>query len=201
MHPLPKILHQQGNEALLLFPDFAADWINPLLLHDFFLQEGIALVQNKITVFGKEYNEPRLTQWMGPSYRYSNIQWEATAFSYTIDQWKRQLSELLNFDFNAVLINYYRNGQDSMGKHRDNEPEIDSSCIASLSFGESRSIHFENPSTKQKIKVLLSHGDLLVMLHLQDRWWHSIPKSKKLPFPRINFTFRRIYNHGECSTK
>jgi len=166
--------------------------MDPSLIHDFFRQEGITLQQNKITVFGKEYNEPRLTQWMGPRYRYSNIQWEETKFNSTIHQWKLQLIDLLHFEFNAVLINYYRNGEDSMGKHRDNEPEIDTACIASLSFGESRSMLFENPSTKQKIKVTLSHGDLLVMHHLQDRWWHSIPKSKRILKPRINLTFRSI---------
>jgi len=197
MNPRPRILHQLENESLILFPGFASDWIDPLKFSDFFLNEGIFLQQNKITVFGKEYNEPRLTQWMGPRYRYSNIQWEQTPFSGTIDQWKLQLTESLNFNFNAVLINFYRSGMDSMGKHRDNEPEIDTSCIASLSFGESRSIHFENPSTKQKLKVILNHGDLLVMHHLQKNWWHSIPKSNKIFNPRLNLTFRRILANSD----
>jgi alkylated DNA repair dioxygenase AlkB len=190
MSPTPLILHQQGNEALLIYQKFAEDWVQPHLLPDFLMEENLILQQNKITVFGKEYNEPRLTQWMGPRYRYSNIQWPQQDFSPKLENWKNILSAMLSFPFNSVLTNYYRDGNDSMGKHRDNEPEMDTRCIASLSFGAMREMHFVHLTNGQKIKCPLSHGDLMVMWNLQDHWWHSIPKRKNIDQPRMNFTFR-----------
>ncbi len=188
----PQVLYHQGNEELIIFRSFAEQWVLENELTNFIQEESIVLQHNKITVFGKEYNEPRLTFWMGPAYRYSTIYWPDTAFSIQVNQWKERLSQQLNFGFNSALINFYRNGEDSMGKHRDNEPEMDSSCIASLSFGASREIIFDQPHTGAKIKVTLNHGDLLVMKHFQDTWWHSVPKRKRIDQSRLNLTFRKI---------
>lgn len=188
----PQVIFQKENESLFIYRAFAADWLSPHHIERFLEKEGVALKQNKITVFGKEYNEPRLTYWMGPAYRYSSVYWLETAFTEEIARWKNTLTQLLHFSFNSVLINYYRDGQDGMGKHRDNEPEMDSHCIASLSFGASREIHFEQPTTKQKVKVALHHGDLLVMNNFQDTWWHSVPKRKNVSHSRLNLTFRKI---------
>ena len=42
-----------------------------------------------------------------------------------------------------MLANYYRHGQDGMGRHADNEPELGQQpVIASLSFGELRNLDF-----------------------------------------------------------
>ena len=96
--------------------------------------------------------------------------------------------------FNACLFNQYRDGQDSMGWHRDNEPEIDSSCIASVSFGASRDFVIRHRITKEKWLVHLHHGDLLVMENLQDAYEHALPKRLRVGEPRINLTLRRIRN-------
>ena len=94
--------------------------------------------------------------------------------------------------FNACLFNQYRDGQDSMGWHRDNEPEINPSCIASVSFGASRDFVIRHRTTKEKWLVHLHHGDLLVMENLQDAYEHALPKRLRVGEPRINLTLRRI---------
>jgi alkylated DNA repair dioxygenase AlkB len=96
------------------------------------------------------------------------------------------------FDFNAVLVNGYRDGQDAMGWHRDNELEIDTSCIASLSLGANRTFKIRDRRTKKVMNLELEHGDLLVMEHLQEVHEHSLPKRAKVHEPRLNFTFRRL---------
>ncbi len=157
------------------------------------LKETIPWRQNRIKIFGKEHLEPRLTAWCGPAYKYSSIQWPETPFNEILKPALEKLRTDLNFAFNSVLLNYYRNGQDSMGWHSDNEPELDDSCIASLSFGGERRMvfrHKNNHTNKQEI--LLKDGYLLVMRNYQNNWQHSIPKSKKMNEPRINLTFRRI---------
>lgn len=94
--------------------------------------------QNKIRVFGKEYNEPRLTAWFGPPYTYSNISWPQADFPQVLEPIKEKLIQTAGFPFNSVLLNLYRDGNDAMGWHRDNEREMDTSLIASVSFGVTR---------------------------------------------------------------
>lgn len=187
----PLILHQEGNQTLHLYPHLFASRFPS---HELEKSEWITTtpwVQNKIKVFGKEYNEPRLTYWMGPAYQYSSIQWPAKAFSAIAEVMRQELTKILQFPFNSCLLNYYRDGQDSMGAHRDNEPEMDTRCIASVTFGGSRKIKFKNRITQEKIELVLHHGDLLVMHHFQDQWYHEIPKVKSA-LPRLNLTFRNI---------
>ena len=150
--------------------------------------------QNSIKVYGKEHLEPRLTAWMGPAYRYSSIKWPATPFTAEAQEFVTEVESHIQTPgyFNACLFNHYRNGQDSMGWHRDNEPEIDAACIASVSFGASRDFVIRHRTTKQKWLVPLHHGDLLIMEHLQDAYAHALPKRLRVSQPRINVTLRRI---------
>ena len=148
--------------------------------------------RNNITVYGKEYQEPRLTAWFGPPYRYSSIQWPGLEMPECLFGLKKMAEENSGFAFNSVLLNYYRNGADSMGWHSDNEREMNQSCIASISLGESRKMKFKHKVTKETIDVVLRHGDLLVMHDFQKHWQHSIPKTTRPLGPRLNLTFREI---------
>ncbi|MEY3397442.1 MAG: hypothetical protein RL220_36 [Bacteroidota bacterium] len=148
--------------------------------------------QNEIKLFGKTYPEPRLTSWFGPPYRYSGISWKEKAMPPELENIRRKLSDMLCFPFNSVLCNYYRDGQDSMSWHSDNEPEMDQELIASLSIGGTRTFRFRKKGMKHSSGAQLEHGSLLVMQNFQSLWQHSIPKSKKECAPRINLTFRRI---------
>ena len=158
--------------------------------------ESIPWQQNSIRMYGKTHPEPRLTAWMGPAYRYSSIQWPAAPFTAEMREFVKKVevhTETGGY-FNACLFNQYRDGQDSMGWHRDNEPEIDPSCIASVSFGASRDFVIRHRTTKQKWLVHLYHGDLLVMENLQDAYEHALPKRLRVRDSRVNLTLRRIRN-------
>ena len=193
MSAVQHVIHWQDEaESLIVLKDYFSHYCSALYPEKILEEAGITLRQNTITVFGKRHMEPRLTAWMGPCYRYSNIQWPEQALSPLILQMIDELQDPCPFSFNAVLINYYRNGQDSMGKHRDNEPEIDQSVIASVSFGATRLIRFTSPILQRKIDVSLNHGDLLIMKHMQERWYHELPKRAGIPHARLNLTFRRI---------
>ena len=156
--------------------------------------ESIPWQQNNIRIYGKTHPEPRLTAWMGPAYRYSSIKWPATPFTAEAQEFVTEVESHIQTPgyFNACLFNHYRNGEDSMGWHRDNEPEIDAACIASVSFGASRDFVIRHRTTKQKWLVPLHHGDLLIMEHLQDAYEHALPKRLRVLEPRINVTLRRI---------
>ena len=152
--------------------------------------------QNSIKMYGKEHLEPRLTAWMGPAYRYSSIQWPITPFTAEMREFVTEVeshTETAGY-FNACLFNHYRNGEDSMGWHRDNEPEINPTCIASVSFGATRDFAIRHRQTKEKWMVSVGHGDLLVMENLQRDFDHALPKRLRVEEPRINLTFRALRN-------
>lgn len=148
--------------------------------------------QNDIRMFGKWLKEPRLTAWFGPAYSYSSISWPAAPMPGYLQTLAGELTAKRKFEFNAVLINRYRDGNDGMGWHRDNETEIDQGLIASLSLGATRRFSVKALEGGNAIHVDLAHGDALFMENLQDDWKHQLPKTKKAVGERINLTFRRI---------
>ena len=102
---------------------------------------------------------------------------------------------LSNSKFNCVLLNLYRDGQDSNGWHSDNEKELGKNpTIASVSFGDERYFNMKHKENKLlKHRLLLKNGSVFIMSReTQDYWLHQIPKTKKTVGPRINLTFRKI---------
>ena len=96
--------------------------------------------------------------------------------------------------FNSVLLNYYRDGTDSVGWHADNESELgERPIIASLSFGATRTFELRRRTTGKVAKVPLTSGSILVMRGTTQRdWVHRIPKEPGST-GRINLTFRFIH--------
>lgn len=154
--------------------------------------------QDRIKVFGKEYDQPRLTALYADNknpYTYSNITMHPTPFSPVLLEIKSKIEKTLNQTFTTCLLNLYRNGQDSNGWHADNEKELGKNpVIASVSLGAERLFHMKHRTDKtQKLRLNLAHGSLLVMSgSTQHHWLHQIPKTKKNVGERINLTFRII---------
>lgn len=162
------------------------------------LQEDLAWQQEPIWMFGKQILQPRLTALYGDPkvrYGYSGIAMEALPFTEVLVKIKIRLQEFTNQEFTHVLCNFYRDGQDSMGWHRDNEPVLGRNpTIASLTFGATRSFQLRPYGKKEpKLNLELSHGSLLLMGGESQHFWeHQLPKSKKVLAPRINLTFRKL---------
>lgn len=98
--------------------------------------------------------------------------------------------------FNCVLLNLYRDGNDSMGWHSDDEPELGPDpVIASLSLGQPRRFVLRHRQDRQqpKIELLLDDGSLLLMRgSTQHHWQHALPRTRLACEPRLNLTFRCI---------
>lgn len=154
--------------------------------------------QDDITIFGKTYKQPRLTALYAEnevSYSYSNITMHPHPFSTELRDIKQAIEKEAEHNFTTVLINLYRDGNDSNGWHADNEKELGKNpVIASLSLGESRPFHFKHRHLKvERHKIILEHGSLLLMKGaMQHYWLHQIAKTKKNIGERINLTFRSI---------
>jgi len=150
------------------------------------LRSEIAWKHEKIHLFGRHILQPRLTAWYGDpgtTYVYSGLHNEPLAWTETLLEIKQQVEQHTTCNFNSVLLNLYRDGQDSMGWHQDNEPELgEQPCIASLSLGETRTFQMRHKFDKSlnKLDFVLSNGTLLIMSGSTQRYWqHQVPKTKK----------------------
>lgn len=162
------------------------------------LKESINWTQDEIFMFGRKVKIPRLSSWYGDpdaNYSYSGLQ-------LTPNKWTEELIEIKTIAenkskqiYNSVLLNFYRDGNDSMGWHSDDEKELGvNPAIASVSLGgERRFLIRERKDHKNKREITLKNGSLLIMKSgFQSRYQHSIPKTKKKVGERINLTFRKI---------
>jgi alkylated DNA repair dioxygenase AlkB len=94
--------------------------------------------------------------------------------------------------YNAVLCNLYRDGNDSVGLHADDEPEM-GPVIASVSLGAERLFKLRRTDGSVAFSERLPRGSLLIMAgNTQKNFKHEVPKEPGVTQPRINLTFRRI---------
>ena len=155
--------------------------------------------QQSLKMFGRQIDLPRLTAWygdVGASYSYSGIESEPEPWNDALLYLKRKIESCTENSFNSVLLNWYRDGEDHLSWHSDDEPELGKNpVIASASFGAPRDFLLRRINNrKQKLIIPLVHGSLLVMSGaLQHHWEHSIPKRKRIDSPRFNLTFRNVY--------
>lgn len=162
------------------------------------LLQKIDWQQDKIKIFGKTHDVPRLTALYGNAdkpYTYSGITMKPTAWLPELLEIKNKIEKIVMANFTTVLLNLYRNGQDSMGWHSDDEKELGlNPVIVSVSFGANRMFKLQHKSDKHlKQSIELTNGSLLLMQgQTQHYWKHAIPKTSKIGEPRINLTFRVI---------
>ena len=148
--------------------------------------------EQKPGVFG--HMQPRLTASYGEEgvmYRYSGTINVALPWTPTLLEIKERI-EAVQGRYNYCLLNRYRSGQDSMGMHADNEPEM-GNVIGSLSLGATRTFGIRHNKTKKTMSFPVGHGTLIIMAGTMQQFWkHEIPKTKKPVGERINLTFRQI---------
>jgi alkylated DNA repair dioxygenase AlkB len=152
-----------------------------------------------VVVYGKRHPQPRLTAWHGEaSYTYSGLRLAPLPMTPLLEQLRGAVEAATGHRYNSVLLNYYRDGADSMGMHSDDEPELGPApAIASLSYGATRTFilrhkhHHGDP--RRTLKLDLGDGNLLLMAgRLQQNWLHGINKTARQTGARLNLTFRYI---------
>ena len=163
------------------------------------LIETVPWQQPRVKVWGKWHLTPRLVAFYGDTdlhYSYSDTLHGALDWTEELREIRRQIELYSSQAFNAVLLNYYRNGQDTIGWHADDEAELgERPCIASLSLGTARDMHFRPKSTTcPPLGLNLQHGSLLLMRgETQRHWQHHVPRRSRCTEARVNLTFRYIH--------
>jgi alkylated DNA repair dioxygenase AlkB len=140
---------------------------------------------------------PRLTAWYadpGRSYSYSGVTHHAAPWTPELLAVKERVEAAAGTSWDSLLLNLYRDGQDSIGFHADDEPELGPNpIVGSVSLGATRRFVLKHPASGEKLEFDLPNGSLLVMGGTsQHHWRHGVPKTRKPVGPRINLTFRRI---------
>lgn len=169
------------------------------------LVEELEWIQRPIKVFGRDVLQPRLIAWAGVRpYKYSGQILPPQPFGPVLGDLRRQVELETGLAFDHVLLNRYRDGQDHMGMHADDEPELgEAPQIAAVSLGARRRFLLEpkpKKLRKKKVQLSLEHGSLMVMGgRIQHAWRHGVPKQASVSEERVNVTFRLLrYDPGEA---
>jgi len=184
-------------ELLEYYPHFFDPEMSRTLLEKFIV--STPWEQKTLSMYGKKILTPRLTAWYGDSgtdYSFSGTKHDPIPWTEELLMIKKQVEPLAKTTFNSVLLNYYRDGNDSVAWHSDNEDVLgERPVIASVSFGQVRTFDIRNKHDhRKKYSVRLEEGSFLLMKgDLQINWEHRIAKSKVPMKPRVNLTFRVIF--------
>jgi alkylated DNA repair dioxygenase AlkB len=179
-------LHEQWLSATA-----ADNWLNEL-------SAKTPWQQPHVQIYGRQLPVPRLVAWYGDaeaSYRYSGVTHQPLPWTPLLAQIRAQVEVAVGQPLNGVLLNYYRDGQDSMGWHSDDEAELGANpLVASLNLGGTRRFDLRRKGQRRiEHSLPLQHGSLLVMRGpTQHHWQHQVAKTRSLCAPRLNLTFRLI---------
>ncbi|MGH8476127.1 MAG: alpha-ketoglutarate-dependent dioxygenase AlkB family protein [Methylococcales bacterium] len=165
-------------------------------MHERLLHELVWSAES-IRIYGKSIQSPRLLSWVGDpdcEYRYSGIVHEPLPWHPVLFELKTRLEDCTGQAFNSVLCNLYRDGNDSLGWHADNEKELGRNpIIGSVSLGDTRTIRIRHKKSGAAHNIEMNNGSLIIMAGcLQQYWRHCVPKASKVVQARINLSFRRI---------
>lgn len=146
----------------------------------------------EMKMYDKNVKAPRLISW----HEDSDLDNSAKAFTKDLNDIRLKVQNETKQHFNAVLLNLYRNGNDSVSWHSDkiHRTSIDP-VIASVSFGETRMFKLRHKTRKDIpiVEIPLYHGTFLLMSGTTNSFWeHQVPRTSRKILPRINLTFRQL---------
>lgn len=166
------------------------------------LLKSLQWEEGQIRMFGKWLNIPRQHAWYGDakaSYGWSGQRAEPLPWAPELEQLRQAIQQETSAPFNGVLANLYRDGQDCMHWHSDDEAELgEQPLVAAISIGAERRFSLRHKSrTYATHRLQLAHGSLLLMGgDCQHDWQHALPRSARVDTPRISLTYRHIHTRN-----
>jgi alkylated DNA repair dioxygenase AlkB len=180
------------------FVDLDANWLAPDEARrlETSLRGELAWESREIVLFGRRILQPRLVAWAGDiDYRYSGQTLPPRAFGPVLRALVERVNAHVGVPFNHVLANRYRDGNDSMGMHSDDERELgDNPVVCSVSLGASRRFVLVSKRARgERVELVLTAGSLLIMDgSCQHRYRHGIPREPAVHEERISLTLRHV---------
>lgn len=143
-------------------------------------------VQERRKMYDRFVDVPREQAWFGDD--------RERPFTPELAAVRRDVEATTGARFCYVLLNRYRDGNDSVAWHNDRDVEgLRRPIVASLTLGTTRAFDLRPKSDRSQITSIdLDHGDLLVMCgETQTYWEHRVAKDRRIAGERINLTFRQ----------
>ncbi|AFY56378.1 alkylated DNA repair protein [Rivularia sp. PCC 7116] len=166
-----------------------------LVFIDNFIENSSALfVSLWDNIVWDERIKARKTASFGVAYDYSNITYPQVEMLPDLIPICHKIAANVGFLPNNCLLNYYPDGNSTMGYHSDSAKELKlGTGVVIISLGCERYIYFRSKADKEiKFQYLLCPGKLLYMdKAVQDNWMHAIPKQNGAG-ERISLSFRCI---------
>ena len=149
---------------------------------------------HRVRLFGREHWTPRETAFVAPigvRYRYSGHEHRGSGLPPWLEALRARLAEELGVPFTSILATRYRSGADRVGWHADDERALGADpVVAVLSLGARRDLCFRPRGARQRWRVPLANGDLLIMgAGVQRRLEHALP-ARAGAGPRLSLSFR-----------
>jgi len=137
-------------------------------------------------MFDKMVPDPRLTAFYGGV---NGHPWTPELLEI-----KQRVEKECVIRFDRVLLNFYRDGNDSVAWHSDTlATDGKHHPIASVTFGDTRIFKVRNKAKNDapQLEIPLTHGSFLLMGDtMQDLYEHHVAKTNRPVGRRINLTFR-----------
>lgn len=115
-------------------------------------------------------------------------------FTPLVQSLKEKLEQEFDVAFNSCLVGKFISPNDKIGFHSDKSDGMGPNpFVGSVSLGKSREFLLKNVRTKEITKLILRHGDLLLMRNKSNvNYLHSVPRDSRCTERnyRINLTFR-----------
>lgn len=113
------------------------------------------------------------------------------AFRGKMAELKKKIEKLLKREFDLAMCLYYPDGNYFTPYHSDQETSGENTILPSISLGEVREFSFKAKANGECYNLELANGSVIIMgLHCQSRYTHSLLKNPKYKHGRINITFR-----------
>jgi alkylated DNA repair dioxygenase AlkB len=173
-----------GDGDIRLYRGWLADERADALLAD--IRERTVWVVERRKMYDRFVDVPREQAWFGED--------RERPFTPLLERVRRDLESFTGAHFSHVLLNRYRNGNDSVAWHHDREGEGGRKpVIASLTLGVTRPFDVRSRADRARVlSIDLDHGDLILMAgDTQDHYEHRVRKDPRIAGERINLTFRQ----------
>ncbi|MFN2528420.1 MAG: alpha-ketoglutarate-dependent dioxygenase AlkB [Candidatus Baltobacteraceae bacterium] len=134
-------------------------------------------------MYDKLVDVPRLVAW----YR------DEERLPQALERIRERTQLVLRRTFNAVSLNYYRDGTDSVAWHSDhNEELVDDPVVALVSVGATREMQFRTKAIpRRQLRCDLEPGSILAMRgDVQSHYEHHVPKVGRPTSARISVALR-----------
>ena len=144
-----------------------------------------------------EVPERRHTAWLSDdeslTFEYSGKVMVPKPIPSFIKVLQLKLFEDFGINFDGILVNYYPDGNSSMGYHSDPVGAKWTNDFIILSLGSTREFIFRDCANRDnKIRYDLCDGDMIYMSDdCQEKYEHCLKKCKRDDSPRVSLVFKK----------